>query len=258
LHRGGAEANGPSYYPAISEDGRFVSFTSGATNLVPGDTNNDDDIFVLELSSGNITRANVSSAGAQSLGNQHVISSALSGDGRLVTFNSSAWNLVENDTNALPDIFVRDRLTSQTVRASVSNGGAQANGLSADASFSSDGRYLVFVSTASNLVSGDTNNSRDAFILDRQLGQLERVSVTSGGGQQNGSSVSVSISGDGRTISHSSSATNLVGGDLSNFEEVFVRDQASMVVSRGCAGNRVRFTFWVGWGNRVRFTFWVG
>jgi Tol biopolymer transport system component len=118
------------------------------------------------------------------------------------------------------DVFVHDRQTGATTRVSVATGGAAGNSNSLNPSVSDDGRFVVFGSAATNLVTGDTNNKRDIFVHDRQTGTTRRVSA--GAAQANNDSVSPAISGDGRVISFSSTATNLVTGDSNTVADVFV------------------------------------
>jgi len=160
---------------------------------------------------GNTTRVSVASDGTQS--NHDSYNPSISANGRYVAFESEATNLVSGDTNNFRDIFVHDRQTGQTTRVSVASDGTQANGHSFDPSISADGRYVVFESLASNLVSGDTNDHQDIFVHDRQTGQTTRVSVASDGTQANDHSFDPSISADGRYVAFISFASNLVGGD---------------------------------------------
>src|SRR5438128_1409548 len=121
-------ANGASLSPAISGDGRFVTFASAASNLVTGDTNGAVDIFVVDRTTGAVSRVSASSTATQANGAS--LSPAISGDGRFVTFASAASNLVTGDTNGAVDIFVVDRTTGAVSRVSVSSTGTQANGAS--------------------------------------------------------------------------------------------------------------------------------
>ena len=122
----GAQADGRSISPAISSGGRYVAFQSNATNLVGGDSNSSDDIFIRDRQSGQTLRVSVSSAGAQA--GRSSFTPSLSANGRLVAFRSLAPNLVSGDTNDVGDIFVRDLDGSQTSRVSISSSGEQANG----------------------------------------------------------------------------------------------------------------------------------
>jgi Tol biopolymer transport system component len=169
-------------------------------------------------------RVSVSSNGAQ--GNSYSATPGISPDGRLVVFTSASSNLVSGDTNGQPDIFVRDRQTHQTTRVSVSSTGAQGNGISSayPPTISSDGRYVTFASSATNLVSGDTNGSSDVFVRDLKLHKTKRVSVSSSGAQGNGLSEQSIISGDGGSVIFSSRATNLVAGDTNGQDDIFVRN----------------------------------
>jgi Tol biopolymer transport system component len=211
---------------SISADGRFVAFTSFATNLVPGDTNRRDDVFVRDRLTGTTELVSVDSAGNQ--GNRDSGSPAISADGRFVAFHSVATNLVPGDTGNMTDVFVRDRLTGTTQRVSVDSAGTEGNGASVEPAISGDGRFVAFYSFATNLVPGDTNGDGDVFVHDRQTGTTERVSVDSAGNQ--GSAISdgfrkVSISADGRVVAFVSVATNLVPGDTNGGSDAFVHDR---------------------------------
>lgn len=227
----GAQANGRSRgRPAISRDGRFVAFGSSAANLVPGDTNGGGDVFVHDRQSGTTTRVSVDGSGAQA--KEQSWGPAISADGRLVAFASTASNLVAGDTNGAADIFVHDRLTGATTRVSVASGGAQGSGESNEPSLSADGRLVAFVSFSSNLVSGDTNRWEDVFVHDRATGTTNRVSVDSRGTQGNSFSMEPSISGNGRFIAFRSAASNLVPGDTNGGHDVFIRDLQSQSTAR--------------------------
>ncbi|MCY2925940.1 MAG: hypothetical protein NT031_10960, partial [Planctomycetota bacterium] len=218
----GVEGNGMNTGAAISADGRFVSFTSPATNLVPGDNNAKDDVFVRDLPAGTTERVSVSSAGTE--GNNPSVVNAISGDGRYVVFQSTASNLVAGDTNGAGDIFVRDRRAGTTVRVSVSAAGAQGNDVSYSPVISANGRYVAFESLSTNLVLGDTNATRDIFVRDLQTGAMQRASVSTAGTQGDGPSSLPSLSPDGRYVTFASSATNLVVGDANAAADMFVRD----------------------------------
>jgi Tol biopolymer transport system component len=223
---GGAQGNRDSGGTSISADGRYVAFSSEASNLVSGDTNGFFDVFVRDRQNATTERVSVDSGGAQ--GNGNSARASISADGRYVAFKSIATNLVPGDTNALDDVFVRDRQSGTTERVSVDSGGAQGNANSEDycsPSISADGRYVAFGSYATNLVPGDTNGFTDVFVRDRQSATTERVSVNSGGAQGNSYSLSPSISADGRYVAFDSSATNLVPGDTNGLYDVFVRDR---------------------------------
>jgi Tol biopolymer transport system component len=218
----GTEGNNNSNVPKISADGRYVAFASGASTLVPNDTNGAPDIFVHDRDTGVTTRVSVASNGAQA--NSWSDRPAISADGRYVAFESSASNLVEGDTNVQVDMFVHDRVTGATTRVSVATGGAQSNGSSAQAAISADGQIVAFESSASNLVPGDTNGWDDVFVHNRGTGTTTRVSVATGGIQATTWSYQPAISGDGRFVVFDSLANNLVAGDTNGAEDIFVHD----------------------------------
>jgi Tol biopolymer transport system component len=231
LANDGSQSNGDSIDCAISADGRFVAFVSDATNLVPGDTNGASDIFVRDRLNATTERVNLGPGGVQALNGVSDLPS-ISADGRYVAFISFAANLVPGDTNASFDVFVHDRQSATTELVSVGLGGAPANNASDSASISSDGRYVAFQSSASNLVSGDTNNHYDIFVRDRQAATTERVSVATDGTQSNQDSSRPSISGGGRHVGFQSTATNLVAGDTNGVSDIFVHDRLTGTTER--------------------------
>ncbi len=220
-----AQANGDVSFgsPAMSSDGRYVSFVSEASNLVPGDTNRSRDVFVRDRKLGTTGRVSLSGTETQGNGDVDFEAPAISSAGRYVSFGSAASNLVPGDTNDTSDVFVRDRELGTTRRVSVSSTGAQGNRGSGDPAISSAGRYVSFRSDASNLVAGDTAGAVDVFVRDRKLGTTRRVSVSSTGAQGNSFSFEPAISSRGRYVSFSSDASNLVAGDTNGAFEVFVR-----------------------------------
>ncbi len=222
---GGDRPNANSFWPSISEDGRYVAFSSRASNLVAGDTNNHPDVFVRDRMAQVTERVSVGPGGRQA-DQSDLGGLAISADGRYVVFESEASNLVAGDTNDHWDVFVRDRVARVTRRVSVSSGGAQTNRDSYTSSISADGRYVAFLSQASNLVAGDTNDHWDVFVRDRVARVTRRVSVSSGGAQANSDSYSTSISADGRYVAFDSWASNLVPRDTNHDVDVFVRVRA--------------------------------
>ena len=226
----GTQGNASSYTPALSADGRFVGFNSDADNLVPGDTNASTDVFVHDRMTGTTERVTVASNGTQ--GNSDSFTPALSADGRFVTFESDADNLVPGDTNGSTDVFVHDRQTGKTERVSVTSNGTQGNSDSFTRALSADGRFVAFESDAHNLVPGDTNGSTDVFVHDRLTGTTKRVSVTSDGTQGNGGSDFPVLSADGRFVAFESDAHNLVPGDTNGFTDVFVHDRLTGTTER--------------------------
>lgn len=173
---------GDASYPSISSDGRYVAFDAAAQNLVPGDTNSAQDVFVHDMLTGRTTRVSVESAGDQADDSSDLFSNGpqISADGRYVTFESAASSLGPGDTNTCPgfgqplfdcsvsghcpDVFVHDLQTGATTRVSVDSSGGQADGPSSEPALDSDGSAIAFLSAATNLVPGDTNGVEDVFV----------------------------------------------------------------------------------------------
>jgi Tol biopolymer transport system component len=221
----GTQANGSSGNSIngleMSATGRYVAFSSGATNLVPGGTNGKVQIFVRDRQAGTTSLVSMSSSGIQ--GNEDSSHPAISADGRYVAFSSFATNLAPGGIIGTQAVFVRDLQAKTTKRVSASSSGAQGKGASDESWISGDGRYVVFYSGASNLVSGDTNGTSDVFVRDRQAKTTKRVSVSSSCAQGNDDSVGLAISGtDGRFVAFGSHATNLVPGDTNDAVDIFV------------------------------------
>jgi Tol biopolymer transport system component len=216
----GANADAPSDAPAVSDDGRYVAFTSESA-LVPGDTNGLADVYVRDLRTNGIRRVNVSTTGAQA--NAFTVSPTMSADGRYVAFTSDAA-LVPGDTNGIADVYLRDLRAGTTVRVNLADGGAQATGgVSYGPMLSGDGRYVVFGSVATNLVAGDTNGVADVFVRDLRAGTTVRAGLAADGAQGNGESYAGVITRDGGYVAFASAATNLVPGDTNGVTDAFLR-----------------------------------
>ncbi|MEK6749872.1 MAG: putative Ig domain-containing protein [Pseudomonadota bacterium] len=225
---GGVAANGNSYWPSISNDGRYVAFVSEANNLVSGDTNAARDAFVFDRNTGVMKR--IGSLGGQNNGaSGHV---AVSGDGQYVVFESDATNLVSSDSNGVTDVFLYNNTTGAVKLISRAIGGAYGNAKSSSAAIDSSGRYAAFVSSATNLVTGDTNSKDDIFIYDIAKNALSRVSTTSAGTEANGNSASPKISKNGKFVVFTSDATNLVTGDTNATTDIFVKDISTATTER--------------------------
>jgi TolB protein len=162
LSGGGRQADAGSRHVSLSADGRYVAFTSDATNLVPGDTNGNSDVFVRDRDRNGTERMSLSGVAAQAVGDSY--DTSLSSDGRYVAFTSDAANLVPGDTNGNSDVFVRDRRSRAITRASLSSIGVEGNDFSAGPALAPDGRFIAFDSIATNLVPGDTNAVGDVFL----------------------------------------------------------------------------------------------
>jgi Tol biopolymer transport system component len=226
----GAEGNGDSFAPAISADGRFVTFSSDASTLVAGDTNGVDDVFVRDRQESTTTRASVGPGGAEANGGSY--SPSISADGRYVAFLSDATNLVSGDTDTNRDVFVFDRQTSATTRASVDSNGVQADIESLTPVLSANGRFVAFATFADNLVPDDLNESADVFVRDLQSSTTTRVSEYQGGSEADFDNFRPAISADGRFVAFDSDAANLAWGDTNDVFDVFVKDRQTDVLTR--------------------------
>jgi Tol biopolymer transport system component len=235
------EGNEDSFHPALSADGRFVAFASAANNFVDNDNNGVSDIFLYDMTNGSLRL--ISGGNGQS-GNGASRSPAISADGRYVAFRSEATNLVANDNNNAADIFLFDRQTETIARVSVSDSGAEANGESHSPAISGDGRYVVFVSGATNLTAANSGHVENVYLRDRQAGTTRLISVGLNGQTADNHSATPTISQDGRTIAFQSSAGNLIENDHNNAADVFVyqletgRITAVSVNNYGHLGNR--------------------
>ena len=219
-------ANGDSVAPVLSADGRFVVFASGANNLVP--LSNDQlclNLYLYDRASNTmaLVSANMSNTGG---GNASSVFGSASADGRLVVFQSDASDLVAGDTNGATDVFVRDLVAGTTELISVSAGGGSANGSSHDPVMTPDGRYVAFISSATNLVAGDTNGIPDVFVRDRMLQTTVLASIGASSASPPSARVtSPLITPDGRFVAFSSSARGLAAGvPASSPGEIYVRD----------------------------------
>ena len=154
--------------PAISSDGRWITYYSDAANLVDNDTNGIADVFLYERETGITRRVSVRSDGGQAAGaaRQHgwMLLPAISADGRWITYFADAVNLVDNDTNSMGDVFLYDRDTETTRRVSVRSDGAQVTGNFGGPAITGEGRWITYTSTAADLVDNDTNDIEDVFL----------------------------------------------------------------------------------------------
>ncbi len=219
---GGGNGDADSISPSISGNGRFVAFLSSASNLVAGDGNGLDDLFVRDLRSGVTVRASVAVGGGDPNG-ATLIRPSISADGAHVAFSSGASNLVAGDGNNSNDVFARHLVTATTTRVTVDTSGGDSNGWSTSVSTSRDGRYVAFRSTSSDLVPGDTNGFADVFRRDLATGTTTRVSIGMNGEEPNNNAWNPSITYNGQLVAFMSFASNLVPGDTNGLRDVFVR-----------------------------------
>lgn len=224
----GAEGDSDSDIAAITPDGRYVVFISTATNLVPGDTNGCEDVFVRDRTNGTTERVSVSSSGAQANGTS--IDGAISADGRCIAFTSYASNLVPGEPG-WSDVLLRDRVAGTTVCVSVATSGRPAEDWSWGPSISADGRYVAFCSLAGNLVVGDTNYEYDVFVRDMLMAQTIRVSCAASGVQGNEGSARPAIAADTPfLLAYSSYASNLIPNDTNGCSDVFLVEIGPLAV----------------------------
>jgi Tol biopolymer transport system component len=239
----GFQGNAGSAAPSISADGRFVAFSTSATNLIVGGDHNSSasDVLVRDRQNGTIELVSVASGGTQANSGSVSSTRSLSADGRYVQFWTNATNLVAGSP-AGGQMFLRDRQLGTTEIVSLSTAGVHGNGQSAwIGGVSPDGRYVAFGSNASNLVPGDTNAALDVFIRDRQNGTTEIASVSSSGieGNNNSGDYGISMSADARSVAFDSLANNLVPMDGNAAYDVFVHDRSTgttEVISLSSAG----------------------
>jgi len=223
IRSNGKEANADSYAAGISANGRYVVFTSDATNLVGNDSNGHADVFIHDRVTRKTTRASVRSNGKQAKGGPSY-QPTVSAGGRHVVFTSIATNLAKNDAKGSEDIFLRDRKRKKTFLISKHTNGTPGNNDSNDPVISGSGRFVVFDSKSTSLVNGETNGKEDAYRRDRKRKKTKRVSVKTGGGEVfNGGSHDVTISQDGRWVAFDSTSDTIVPLDTNGDRDVFRR-----------------------------------
>lgn len=238
----GEPGNFFSIRPALSADGRSVAFVSIATNLVEPDLSPFINVFVHDRLSGMTILAD-NPAGEPSNGESGVFRVALSEGGRWVVFDSFGDNLVKRDKNRAVDVFAHDLLTGVTRRMSLSDTNLEGNSGSTSGVISDNGRFVAFHSFSTNLVKGDTNNTLDIFVRDRdpdgnglydqpRAGRTVRVSVSSAGEEGDDVSFDPAISGDGRSVAFISAANTLVPDDTNGESDVFVHDRETGTTMR--------------------------
>lgn len=224
------EGDDESIEAAVDATGNAIAFTSYGSTLVPRDRNLVADVFVRDRAAMTTVRVSVSSQGVEALGESW--GPSISADGRVVAFSSEAANLVAADTNGVIDVFVHELVTGTTERISVSSNGVEGDAESSSPSVSANGRFVAFVSEATNLVPGDTNGWPDVFVRDRQLGTTVRVSLGPSGAQATRGSFQPRISADARFVVFVSDDPTLVAGDTNARADVFRHEIATGVTER--------------------------
>jgi Tol biopolymer transport system component/lysophospholipase L1-like esterase len=207
----GIQLPGPSFRPAISANGRYIAFDTLSAGR--------NRVVLYDRQTGDLSTVSLTPLGFVPDGDS--FGPSVSAKGRYVAFKSFGTNLVDGDTNGHPDVFVRDRSTGSNIRASMGVSEQQPNGPTDDPAISTDGRYVAFAGTATNLVPDDTNAKSDVFIRDLASNQTSRVSMTETGSQANGDSFNPTIARYGGFVSFESDATNIVSGDSNNTRDVF-------------------------------------
>ena len=224
LNANGRAGDQDSLEPSISADGRFVAFTSTATNLAGNKCDNGfNQIYVRDRTSATTTCVSVNSNGQE--GNQHSHAAAISADGTLIAFDSAATNLTGNKCdNGFSHIFVHDLTAGTTSCVSLRTNGDEGNGDNFDPSVSADGRVVVFQSTATNLAPRCSNGNSHIYMHDLATGETSCVSVNNEKQQSDGNSALARVSGDGRFVVFESDATNFTNRCSNGFTHIFVRD----------------------------------
>ena len=217
----GTQANANCFGGGISADGRFISFTSAASSLAPGETNPKEDVFVKDVVSGSIFRVSDRPDGTPINAD---VTGYINGDGLSVVLQTSAA-LMQSDTHAGDDVYVKYLGTGKLALASLSESGRLGNHQTCDTAGSSqDGRFIAFSSTSDNLVPGDTNLAADIFVKDMRTGYLSRASVSSSGLQANKGCIRGAISADGRFVLFTTAASNLVSNDTNGKVDAYLKD----------------------------------
>ena len=223
---------------SIDRSGRYAAFIALPGAILPGsDDFQLDGVFHRDLRTGEVRRADVSTAGGPSDSVSGV--AVISGDGRHVAFQSWGAGLHPGDTNGEPDVFLRDVDTAVTELVSITPAGVAGNGASLGFAVSADGRFVAFCSYASDLVPGDTNGVADVFVRDLRTGVTRPVSVAADGGPSaEGACGAGAVSDDGRFVTFASSSPDLVPGDAGGVVDAFVRDMWTGHTSRVSVGRR--------------------
>jgi len=230
---------------SISSDGTYLVFAAPST-LLPGSNtppeNNVSDVYLFNRATSTLKRISVSSNGVA--GDSASYSPSISASGEYVAFISLATNLAPCNGTCWADLYLHEVATGKTERLVKGIDGLPANDSSSNPTLSDDGRFVAFISSASNLVQGDSNDCEtlighcpDVFLLDRTTNMITRVSVSSGGAQSNGRNFSPQISGDGQAVVFTSRSDNLVNGDTNNVADVFTSIVDTSSTPPACSNN---------------------
>jgi Tol biopolymer transport system component len=229
VNASGVEGNDDSFDPSISEDGRYVAFTSLASNLVSGDSNFVSDVFVVDRKTGTVERASLSSGGKELNGPSD--QGEISRDGRHVVFTTYATNVDAADPDSLQDVYQRDLDAGTTMLVSVNSAGQKNDETAFRGAISDDGQLVAFVSTSSIFVPGDAFSTLDVFVRDLVAGTTTTVCLDNDGNFRTGNGGPVDsnapwLSGDGSFVVFSTRAEDLLLGDANGSEDVVARAPA--------------------------------
>lgn len=217
----GEQGNGRSLVPSISADGHLIAFASEVNTLVDGDTNGEPDVFVKNMTTGEIRRVSATAVGVQ--GNGLSSGASINADGTVVAFHSLATNLVEGDTDEDADIYVKNLVTGEVRRASVSGAGEGGAGYSLFPAISADGNMVAFSSFA-RLAPEDTDSLEDVYVKNMTTGEITFVKASASGESEDAAQTEVAISADGKVVAFASDAVTLTPDDTNNREDVFIKN----------------------------------
>ena len=217
----GTKGDGPSDVPSISASGTAVAFTSFATNFDPSDTDSANDVYVKDLTTGDVSLASTSGSGVK--GNSGSGAPSIAGSGTTVAFESGSTNLDPGDTDNVLDIYVKDLTTGDLTLASTSDTGTKGIGQSLEPSLSKAGNRVAFSSDSSNLDPADTDGVFDIFVKKLVTGDIVLASITRGGVKGDATSSHADISPNGKRVAFDTTADNLNSGDADKTSDVYVK-----------------------------------
>lgn len=263
----GEEGNGESYYPSISGDGKSVAFESYSSNLVPDDKNGVRDIFIWQSATNKIERVSIGDDGKEA--NAESYEASVSGNGDFIAFTSTASNISATEKGiSNNNVFLRDMKSGITTMISI-DPIAKKGGGGSNASISYDGSRIAFYSHTPTLVAADNNGFWDIFLWEKDAKKLKRISLTADGKERNQGTesanriVAPAISGDGRYIAFSTTATNMIGENINSFQQVYVYDintNTLVLVSKDIKGVPGNEDSPIGQGEKIAISFdgsWV-
>ncbi len=229
---------GLASYHSLAGDGSMSVFSSGADNLVDGDTNGLSDLFIRDHRLQRTERINFAAGEPLPAAGNGMSTLAgccgrrTSAAGDLVVFSSSASNLVTNDDNGMEDVFLYEVDEGRNHLLSRSLQGTPGNGRSHQASISADGRWVAFTSASSNLVPGDSNGVSDVFLLDRESEHIQRISISGAGAQGDSASLAPAISGNGKFVAFESASLDLAPDGHPGRRDLFLHHVGNGVTER--------------------------